>query len=127
VIDVRIMTLKSEERRKHTRFRVREGAYAFIDNIPFTIQDISEGGMKIQSVVFDDTPLENLTVDIFVNNGNFYLKNVPVRLVSLLQDESTTPFSTIHVRRFGFQFENLTDQQKHLLDNLITFNTVGEA
>jgi c-di-GMP-binding flagellar brake protein YcgR len=121
------MTVQNEDRRKYTRFSVREGVYAFIDNIPFTVQDISEGGMKIQSVVFDDALLENMKIDIFVNNGKFYLKNVPVRLVRLLQDESTTPFSTIHVKRIGFEFENLTDQQKLLLDNLITFNTVGEA
>lgn len=121
------MTVQNEDRRRYTRFRVREGAYAFIDSIPFTIQDISEGGMKIQSVVFDEAPLENLKIDIFVNNGQFYLKDVPVRLVRLLQDESTTPFSTIHVKRIGFEFKNLTDQQKHLLDNLITFNTIGEA
>jgi hypothetical protein len=121
------MILQEEERRQYPRFRVREGAYAFINNIPFTIQDISEGGMKIQSVVFDEAPLENLKVDIFVSNGKFYLKDVPVRLVSLLQDDSTTPFSAIHVRRFGFEFDTLTEQQKHLLDDLITYNTVGEA
>lgn len=121
------MTLPTEERRQYPRFCVREGVYAFINNIPFTIQDISEGGMKLQSVVFDEAPLENLKVDIFVNNGKFYLKDVPVRLVSLLQDDTTTPFSTIYVRRFGFKFEDLTEQQKHLLDNLITYNTVGEA
>ena len=121
------MALQNEERRRYTRFRVREGAYAFIDNIPFTIQDISEGGMKIQSVVFDDTPLDNLKVDIFVNSGKFYMRDVSVRLVRLLQDNSTTPFSAIRVKRFGFEFENLSDQQKLLLDNLITLNTVGEA
>lgn len=120
-------TIQNRERRKFPRFRVREGAYAFIDNIPFTIQDISEGGMKLQSVVFDETPVENLTVDIFVNNGKFYLKGIPVRLISLLQDDTASPFNVIHVKRFGFKFEELTDQQKHLLDNLITYNTVGEA
>jgi hypothetical protein len=121
------MALTNEDRRQYPRFRVREGVYAFIDNIPFTIQDISEGGMKLQSVVFDEAPLENLKVDIFVNNGKFYLRDVPVRLVSLLQDESTTPFSAIHVKYFGFKFEDLTEQQKQLLDNLITYNTVGDA
>ncbi|MDW7772721.1 MAG: PilZ domain-containing protein [Desulfobulbaceae bacterium] len=121
------MTLPNAERRKYPRFRVREGTYAFIDNIPFMIQDISEGGMKIQSVVFDEAPLENLKVEIFVNNGKFYLRDVPVRLVSLLQDNSMTPFSTVHVRRFGFEFKNLDEQQKILLDNLITYNTVGDS
>lgn len=116
-----------EERRHHARFHVREGAYAFIDNIPFTIQDISEGGMKIESAVFDDTPLDNVKVDIFVNNGDFYIRDVPVRLVSFLQSEATTPFSVIRIRHFGFEFGELTDSQKHLVDNFITFNTVGEA
>lgn len=116
-----------EERRRYTRFHVREGAYAFIDSIPFTIQDISEGGMKIQSVIFDDEPPDDVEVDIFVNNGDFYLRNVPVHLVNLSQSEATTPFCAIRVCYFGFEFGELTRQQKQLVDNFITCNTVGEA
>jgi len=121
------MTSPRTERRRYPRFRVREGAYAFINNIPFTIQDISEGGMKLQSVVFDETPLENLKVDIFVNNGKFYLQGLPVRLVCMLNDATASPFSAVHAKHFGFMFENLSEQQKILLDTLITYNTVGEA
>ncbi len=117
----------TEERRHYTRFQVREGAYAFIDNIPFTIQDISEGGMKIQSVIFDDVPMDDIVLDIFVNNGEFYLKGIPVRLISLMENEATTPFSAIRVRRFGFEFGDLTEQQIQLVDSFITYNTVGEA
>lgn len=121
------MIFQNEERREFPRYRVCEGAYAFINNVPFTIQDISEGGMRLKSVIFDDTPHENLKLDIFVNNGKFYLRDVPVRLVSQLQDDSNTPFSTIYVRQFGVQFENLDELQKHLLQSMITYNTVGEA
>ncbi len=116
-----------EERRQHSRFQVRDGAYAFIDNIPFTIQDISEGGMKIQSVIFDDALPDDVRVDIFVNNADFYLRDVPVRLVSMLQSEATTPFTAIRVSRFGLEFGELTGQQKQLVDNFITHNTVAEA
>ena len=89
------MSALIEERRRHTRFHVREGAYAFIENVPFTIQDISEGGLKIQSVIFDDVPKDKVKVDIFVNNGAFYLRGLSVNLVSLLQGEATTPFSDL--------------------------------
>jgi len=116
-----------EERRRHPRFHVREGAYAFIDNVPFMIQDVSEGGLKIQSVIVDDVPQDNVKVDIFVNKDAFYLKDLSVHLVSMLQGEATTPFSPIRVKRFGFEFGELSEQQKLLVDNFITHNTVGEA
>jgi hypothetical protein len=124
---MQVMPELKEERRQHARFHVREGAYAFIDNIPFTIQDISEGGIKIKSAVFDDMPDDNVTIDVFVNNGDFYLRDVPARLVSFLQNEASTPFSVIRIRHFGLEFGELTDSQKHFVDNFITFNTVGEA
>jgi c-di-GMP-binding flagellar brake protein YcgR len=116
-----------EERRQYARFQVGEGAYAFIDSIPFTIQDISMGGMKIQSVIFDDALPEDVRVDIFVNNADFYLRDIPVRLVCMLQNEATTPFTAIRVSSFGFEFGDLTGQQKKLVDDFITHNTVGEA
>ena len=115
------------ERRQYPRFRVREGSYAFINNIPFTIQDISEGGMQLKSVVFDERPHDNLKVDIFISNSKFYIKGVPVRLINLLHDDSTTPFSAIYAKRFGFKFEELTEQQRNFLENLIANNTDGEA
>lgn len=122
-----MMPSVAEDRRSSRRYIVREGAFAFIDNTPFTIQNISEGGMLLQSVVFDDTPDEHLMLDIFLKREEIYLKNIPVRLISQLKSRSSTPFSAIQVRYYGLAFENLNEQQRDLLEFLLNNNTVGEA
>ena len=116
-----------EERRSTRRYLVQEGAFAFIDNTPFTIQNISEGGMMLQSVVFDDTPDENLMLDIFLKSEGIYMKNIPVRLISHLKSRPSTPFSAVQAMLYGLAFEGLDDHQRNLLDYLIHNNTVGEA
>jgi len=117
----------SSDRRLHTRFRVSEGAFAFINNIPFTIKNISEGGLKLQSVVFEGTPEENMVLDIFLNSENFYLQNIPVRLVRFQKSCSSSPFSTVHVKCFGLQFGEMTEQQKTRLDYFIAHSTAAES
>lgn len=116
-----------EERRKHKRFEVCEGAFAFINNSPFAIRNISKGGMKLQSIVFDDTPPTDMSVDIFLKNENFYLQDIPVRLVCILNNQPTPPFSSIRVRCFGLQFGELTQQQKTRLDYFINHSSITKA
>ena len=54
-----------DERRMFTRFKVGDGAFAFIDNTPFVIQNISKGGVQVKSVVYDGSPPEEMKLDIF--------------------------------------------------------------
>jgi len=115
--------LDSSERRKYARFTVGEGAFAFINNIPFAIRNISEGGMKLQSVVFDESLPQELLLDIFLQNENFYLQNLPVRLVRFQKQSSASPFGNTHIQCFGLQFGDLTEQQKTRLDFFIAHSS----
>lgn len=117
----------NNERRKHKRFQVCDGAFAFINNIPFTICNISEGGMRLQTVVFEDAPLDEMTLDIFLKDKNFYLQGIPVRLVTVRKKHANSPFSTLQVRSLGLQFGELSEQQKTRLDSFISQTTAGEA
>lgn len=118
---------EDEERRRDKRFEVCEGAFAFINNAPFAIRNISKGGMRLQTVVFDDTPPEDLTLDIFLKNENFYLQDIPVRLISIWNNHPKTPFSSLRVRCLGLQFGELTQQQKTRLDYFISRSSISEA
>ena len=120
------MTEKNE-RRLFTRFTVTDGAFAFIHNTPFIIQNISKGGMQLKSVVFDETLPDDILLDIFLKDDNFYLQNIPVRLVRFHKNSAFSPFSNTHVRFFGLQFGELTEQQKSRLDYFIARSTSGEA
>jgi hypothetical protein len=117
----------SSERRKCSRFKVTEGAFAFINNTPFTIRNISEGGMQLHSVLFDDSPLDEMLVDIFLKKDNFYLQNIPVHLVRIKKNSAASSFSGLHDKCFGLQFGELTQQQKTRLDYFIAHGTTGEA
>ncbi|MDD3618350.1 MAG: PilZ domain-containing protein [Desulfobulbaceae bacterium] len=116
-----------EERRKDKRFEVCEGAFAFINNTPFVIRNISKGGLKLQSVVFDDVPPQDMALDIFLKNENFYLQDIPVRLVSIANNHPKTPFSSLRVKCLGLQFGELNQQQKTRLDYFITRSAVAGA
>lgn len=115
------------ERRLHPRFQVGEGAFAFINNIPFSIMNVSSGGIKLQSVLFDDVPPEHMTLDLFQKNENFYLQNIPVRLVQVRKTYARTPFASTQLRCFALQFGELTEQQKTRLDYFISHSSLIEA
>lgn len=118
---------ETKERREHPRFRVTDGAFAFIDNILFSIHNISQCGIQLQSVVYDGTPTEEMLLDIFFKHDNFYLQDVPVRLVRFQKSSPSTPFSNAHVKCIGLQFGELTQQQKSRIDYFIAHNTTGES
>ena len=115
------------ERRRHPRFQVSEGAFAFINNIPFSILNVSAGGIKLQTVLFDEVPPEQMRLDIFLKNENFYLQDIPVRLVRLKKAYARTPFTSTQLHCFGLQFGELTEQQKTRLDYFISRNSVLET
>ena len=118
---------KHNEKRNYPRFTVSDGAFAFINNTPFTIRNISEGGLQLQSVVFDDSPSDDMLLDIFLKKDNFFLQHLPVRLIRFQKKRSSSSFSRIHVNCFGLQFGELTLTQKARLDSFIARSTNGEV
>jgi len=117
-----------QERRKHKRYRVKNGALALIDNIPGTIVDISKSGLSINYTVFGKEPVENLRLDIFLSSDDFYLQDIPARLVAS-QDKSgsKSTFGSIQVKRYGLQFGEMTEEQQSNLRYFILHNTVAEG
>ena len=121
------MSGNNSDRRAYTRFKVVDGAFAFIANTPFIIQNISEGGMALNSVVYDDSPPEEMLLDMFLKDENLFLENIPVRLVRFQKNISLSPFSTTHSKCFGLQFGELTEQQKTRLDHFIARSSSAQA
>jgi hypothetical protein len=117
----------TRERRKHKRYLVPEDTYAFIMHTPFVIRNISKGGLCLQSVIFDHAPPVETSLDIFCKQDNFYLQDIPVRLVALHKDLNKNTFTTLQIKYFGFQFGELTGQQETRLDYFISHHTCGES
>ncbi len=120
-------TDSGHDNRRHKRFRVREGALAFLGSVPGTITDISQGGMSVNYVVFEKDPDQMLRLDIFFSEGDFYLQDIPGRIVSDLDYPTEAPFSTVQVKRLGIQFGELTSEQEAGLKYFLLHNTISEA
>ncbi len=117
-----------EDRRKHKRYRVKNGALALIDNIPGTIVDISNTGLAINYTVFGKEPVDNLRLDIFLSSDDFYLQDIPATLVAAREKSSSkSTFGSIQVKRYGLQFGEMTEEQESNLRYFILHNTVAEG
>ncbi len=115
------------DRRRFPRYRVKDGALAFIGAVPGAIVDISEGGMAVHYAVFGREPDRNLRLDIFLGSDDFLLKDIPASIVNDSTLDPDAPFRAVQVKRFSLRFGELSDQQKSSLRYFILHNTVSEA
>jgi hypothetical protein len=127
-----LMTNEKEqaERRKHTRFEVREGAFAVLRpdrNIVGEILDISKGGLSFRYITGEEQSRESSGLDILFAGGSFSLAGVPFKTVSdfLMPDGFFSNSTT--TRRRGVQFGVLTQEQTGELKSFIGNHTRGEV
>lgn len=118
------------ERRRHKRFRSKEGSYAVLSG-PVSkmgqILDISRGGLSFRYIDIGDRPKETCVLDILSEGNTFRLKNVGFRVISDLDASKDFPFSTIPMRRSGGELTGLSDGQIYDLEYLIENYTEPEA
>jgi len=118
---------KKTNRRKHQRFMVKEGAFAVMKpgykNLG-QIKNISMGGLAYRHIA--DKRAENglYKMDIFLSNKNFYLENIPFRTVTVLDEASEFPYSSVMMKRHCIQFVDLDSDQKQMLDYFIMNHTL---
>lgn len=115
------------DRRRHKRYRVREGALAFLGPIPGTIMDISRGGMSVKYVVFEKKPEQILKLDIFFPGEDFFLPDIPAFIVSDIDCPARAPFSAVQVRRLGVEFGELSSEQEASLKDYLHHNAIAEV
>ena len=121
---------KRTRKRKNSRLQVKEVAYALITNkqaMIGMIDDVSMDGLSFQYVANGNELNGLLTMDIFRNSKDFYLKNASFKPVSDFYLDSKLPFSTIFIRRCGGKFADLAGDQISQLDRFIRDYTTGEA
>jgi len=121
---------KRTRRRKSPRFRAKEGSYAAIDskhNLIGLVKDINKCGLAFQYVGNVKELTGKLTMHIFRDHKEFYLKNVPFKTIADFYVESKSPFSSIILRQCSGKFVDLTDYQRAQLDHFLLNHTFGEA
>ena len=119
------------ERRKYVRFIAQPTAYAALGS-SFTkigkIRDISMGGMAFE--YYSDTGALNQNdsaVSIFITVNNFYLENIPCRLISDLPKcgFNKTPVLNANymVKRCGLQFTTISEDHRQRLEYFLDNHT----
>jgi hypothetical protein len=111
-----------QERRKHKRFKVAEGAFAVSPsyyNKRGQIKDISRGGLAFQYLGNNELSKSPLEGEIFLTCDDFCLRKIPVKTVLDFEVDTQIPFSSLPTRQSSIQFGKLSHNQKLLLDHFI--------
>lgn len=104
-----------EERRKHPRYKLKEGTYAFLEATPHAIVDISESGMAIKYVAFKERCITEYNFDLFSSDKDNYLPGISGELIAEISLIPPTLFSVLHTKRLSIKFDALSlDQQSQL-------------
>jgi hypothetical protein len=117
-------------KRKSPRFRAKEGSYTAINSnysIIGLIKNINRCGLAFQYVANAKKLAGRLTIDIFRQSKEFYLKTLPFKTISDFYVDSKSPFSTIILRQCSGKFADLTESQISQLDRFIHHYTISEA
>ena len=107
------------ERRKQKRFKGKEKAFATLNSDcdkKGQINDISKDGLSF--LYFGDGEESNVSaeIEIYSTNDDFYLRKLPVRIVSDVSQNSNDSFSSISTRKLAVRFEKLIPKQKFMLN-----------
>jgi hypothetical protein len=118
------------ERRKQPRYRVKDNAFAVINDQPVKlvpILDIAMGGL---GVYVDEDALrmnESSRLEIMVADCSFYMENLPFELISNFKAFPTRPVNLLDGRRFSLKFGKLMPRQKSQLKYFIRNYTEGRG
>lgn len=127
---------EKNERRKHTRYKVREGAYAALspDSAKMgQIIDISRGGLCFRYIVQMDQVEDCSETHVFVGDEGIYLEKMPNKVIEDIQvEDSEFPGSMMIgprvmrvVRQRRVCFGELTGNQTAQLEYFIMNRTTG--
>lgn len=107
------------EKRKHKRFKAKEGAFAVVtsdyDKIG-QIGNISKCGLAFQYIDNGEPLRGSVEIEIFAAAKNFYLRKLAAKVVMDSEVDSTVPFSALPLRKLVVQFEKMKPNQMLMLD-----------
>ena len=122
-----------DERRKHKRFQVRNGAFVVLGTPPWPhstkvgqIVDMSMGGLAFSYIAEQEPSNGSFELCIFLADSSFHLRKIPFETISDLETDEV-PFSSITMKRSGVQFGELTPNQISQLKYFIQSHTIGET
>jgi len=117
------------ERRKHKRLRVQDDVFVTLrpsDTGAGRLINISPAGLMFEYVTMNQPSIEATELEIFMTDNVFRLHEVPCQIVWDLPIYKNLTFS-LHMRRCGVQFGELTYSQISQLEYFIQNHTTGKT
>lgn len=120
-----------DERRKHRRFRARDGAIAVLRTIPARlgqILDVSRGGLAFSCM--DEHGGKHpaaAELRISYSKEDFKVDSIPFETRGHCVMPSKVPFSTTIMHRYGVEFVDLSIEQERMLKLFISKDTLDFA
>ena len=113
--------MKIDERRSYKRYNAQEGAFVALhsNHQIGRIKDISKGGVSFTCISSGLVRYDISVLEIFSKNNNFYLKEVPFKVVSEINMENNIPCSSLPMKQISGKFAELTEYQNSQLDSFL--------
>jgi hypothetical protein len=115
------------ERRKFTRFRTQDNAFAALGE-DFTkvgkIYDISLNGLAFRYLAEQISEKEHTHVDIFLSQNGFHLHGFPCTVIYHIKEPTPSSLS-ISLYRCGLSFKPLEEEVQNKLDYFLNNYTSG--
>jgi len=111
-----------EERRRHPRYRAREGAYAFVqhhEHITTRIVEIGRGGLSLLYSADRPALKQSCRLDLFFSLSRSRLEGLPFEVVSDTDMAGQDPSENMPLRRLGGKFGDLSEDQVSKLNYFI--------
>jgi len=111
-----------KKRKKHKRFKVPKGAFVVLSsdyNKKGQIKEIGKDGFSFLYYGAEYESNGSAEIEIYLTNHDFYLRKLPVRIVSDVSQNSKDSFNSISTRKLTMRFEKLMPMQKFLLNYFI--------
>ena len=123
------MSNQRVDRRRHKRFQAPQGVFVGVGpdlDIIGLLRDMSMGGLAFRYVGNGDA-LSGSYVELFMAQGDFYLGNLPIDIVSNIELLGEIFSSSETLRRCSMKFKKLTPHQTAKLQEFVDQHAVGEA
>jgi hypothetical protein len=116
---------KWKERRVHRRYKVKTQVFAALAShcLIGQIKNISKGGISFTCLASLKPDSRTFEIEIFTQDDQFHLREIPFKIVSELDVEDRIPSSSLQKKQINGVFLELTDSQvsqlEHFLKNFI--------
>jgi hypothetical protein len=118
-----------DERRKHKRYNVQQGTFAVLPSnyLIGQIKNISRGGVSFSCIAAGRQSYGIPVLEIFSKDNNFYLREIPFKVISEIDVENHVPCSSLQMKKISGEFAKLTEYQKSQLDFFLQNLSATEA